>query len=223
MLHFRRHVMPDAASNRLIRSLTRLVAASIVTAGLALPPPASAQQTHTAASSGFQSEGIKATITSISLSDTKLILQFIIQNTRQSAVYLAVIGGNGGSAGTLMATNGAVYKMGDPTHTISGIPSCINARFPGSTDDSVAYCLKDFDQHDMTIVDAGQTAILGIIYIFDRSSPKPAGQNDNINFALKFLVRSAPGHEDTLSAAAADKAGPPSVVTITFPLIPLSQ
>ena len=221
MLHFRRHVMPDAPSNRLTGPLTRLVAASIVTAALALPPPASAQPSHTAASAGFQSQGIKLTITSISLEDKRIILQFLVQNTRQSGVYLALVGGRGGSAGTLMATNGAIYEMGDPAHTISGIPSCINQRFPGSTDASVAYCLKSFDQRGMNMVEAGQNAILGIIY--ERTSQNSADSSDNINFVLKFLVRSAPAQGGTLAAAAAGEAGPPSVVTITFPLIPLSQ
>jgi len=231
--------MIDAPSGRLNRTLTRMVVASIVTAGIAvLSPPSSAQQspaaaptqdsgasssqpaaTPGAASSGFQSQGIKATITSIALADKKITIQFIIQNTRQSSVYLAVVGeGSGGSASTLMATNGAVYQINQ--QSISGLPSCYNQRFPNT--DQVAFCLKEFDEHDMTIVEAGQTGILGIVYDFNGSG-KPASQSDNINFTVKFLVRSAPGHEDTLSAAAAGKAGPPGIVTISFPLIPLAS
>lgn len=221
MLHARRHVIPDAPSNRLIGSLTRLVAASIVTAAIAVSSPASAQLSRTADSAGFQSQGIKATITSISLTERTIILQFIVQNTRRSGVYLAIVGGYGGSAGTLMATNGAVYKMNAPGSTISGLASCYNSGYATSTDQNIAQCLKTSNENDMSMVEAGQTAILGIIY--SRSSPNSAGQNDNINFALKFLVRSAPAEGGTLAAAAAGKAGPPSVVTITFPLIPLSQ
>jgi hypothetical protein len=221
MLHFRRHVMPDAPSNRLTTPLTRLIAASIVAAGLAVPLPSSAQPSQTAASSGFQSQGIKATITSISLTDRTLILQFIIQNTRQTGVYIAIIGGYGGSAGTLMATNGAVYKMTAPGTTISGIDSCFNPGSMTTTDQNIDDCLKTSNENDMSMVDAGQTAILGIIY--SRNSQNSAAQSDNINFALKFLVRSAPGPGGSLAAAAAGRPGPPSVVTITFPLIPLSE
>jgi hypothetical protein len=238
VLQFRRHVMTVAPSNRITRALTGMLAASIVTAGIALlSPPSSAQQspaaaptqdsgasssqpaaTPGAASSGFQSQGIKATITSIALADKKITIQFIIQNTRQSSVSLAVVGDSGGSAGTLMATNGAIYKINQ--QSISGLPSCYNKRFPNN--DQVAFCLKEFDEQDMTIVEAGQTGILGIVYDFNGSG-KPAGQSDNANFTVKFLVRSAPGHEDTLSAAAGGKAGQPGIVTISFPLIPLSS
>jgi len=243
VLQFRTHVMADAPSGRLNRTLTRMVVASIVTAGIAvLSPPSSAQQspaaaasapgsaasasppatTPNAAASGFQSQGIKATITTISLSDNKIIVQFIIQNTRQSGVYLAIVGGSGGSAGTLMATNGAVYKIKNPDSTISGLASCYKGGYIITTDQAVEACLKNSDEHDMAMVEAGQTVILGIIYSADDRN-KSASQTDNVSFALKFLVRSAPGNADTLSAAAAGKPGPPSVVTISFPLIPLAS
>jgi hypothetical protein len=90
-----------------------------------------------------------------------------------------------------------------------------------TTDQNVAECLKKSNENDMNMVEAGQTAILGIIY--DRRGQNSAGTSDNINFVLKFLVCSAPAQEGTLAAAAAGEAGPPSVVTITFPLVPLSQ
>lgn len=237
--------MTDAASHRLARTLNRVVAATILAAGVAfVRSPCSAQESPAAApasnaapssasqpapaqdsaSSGFQSQGIKATITSISLSDAKIILQFIIQNQRKSGVYLALIAGWGGSAGTLMATSGAVYRMDFPDSTISGLASCYQQGFSTTTDQNVAGCLEKFDEHNMTMVEAGQTAILGIIYDLDRSIGKPASPSDNVNFALKFIVRSAPAKGGTLSAAAAaGKAGPPSVVTISFPLIPLAS
>jgi hypothetical protein len=213
--------MPDAPPNRLIGSLTRLVAASIVAAALTVSSLSFAQPSHPSASAGFQSQGIKATITSISLSENKIILQFIIQNTRQSGIYLAIVGGWGGTAGTLMATNGAVYKMSSPDSTISGLGSCYSPGSMTTTDQNIAECLQKSNQNDMNMVEAGQTAILGIIY--DRRSQNSANSSDNINFVLKFIVRSAPAQGGTLTAAAAGEAGPPSVVTITFPLIPLSQ
>jgi hypothetical protein len=215
-----------------------MLAASIVTAAIAVvAPPSSAQQSPaaastqnsgasgsqpatapTAASSGFQSQGIKATITSISLADKKIILQFLVQNTRQTGVYLAVVGGFGGSAGTIMATNGAIYEM---ANQVSGIPSCYHGGYTIPTDQTIAECLQKSNENDMSMVEAGQTAILGIIYT--RISPNSAEPSDNINFVLKFIVRSAPAEGGTLAAAAAGKAGPPSVVAITFPLIPLTS
>lgn len=238
MLQFRRHVVTVAPSNRITRTLTAMLAASIVTAGIAVgAQPSSAQQSPaaastqnsgasgsqpatapTAASSGFQSQGIKATITSISLADKKIILQFLVQNTRQTGVYLAVVGGFGGSAGTIMATNGAIYEM---ANQVSGIPSCYHGGYTISTDQTIAECLQTSNENDMSMVEAGQTAILGIIY--SRNSPNSAEPSDNINFVLKFIVRSAPAEGGTLAAAAAGKAGPPSVVAITFPLIPLTS
>lgn len=236
MLQFHRHVIIEAPSNRITRTLSRMVAASIVTAAIAVvAPPSSAQQSPaaaatqdsgasgsqpatTAASSGFQSQGIKATITSVSLEDRKIILQFLVQNTRQSGVYLAVVAGYGGSAGTIMATNGAKYEM---TNQVSGIPSCYRGGYNLSTDQDIAECLKTSNENDMSMVEAGQTAILGIIY--NRDDQNSADPTDTINFVLKFIVRSAPAQGGTLAAAAAGKAGPPSVVTITFPLVPLTS
>jgi len=219
-----------------------MVAASIIAAAIAvLSPPSSAQQspaaastqdsgasgsqpaaTHNAASPGFQSQGIKATITSISLSPGQngtITLQFMIQNTRQSGIYLALVGGYGGSAGTLMATNGAVYKM--DFRNISGMSFC-NDGTTRPTDDQVQTCLSTSDEHNMAMIDAGQSGILGIIYQLDAQN-HPATQNDNVNFSLKFIARSAPGQAGTLSAAAGGKAGPASVVTISFPLVPLAS
>ena len=138
MLQFHRHVIIEAPSNRITRTLSRMVAASIVTAAIAVvAPPSSAQQSPaaaatqdsgasgsqpatTAASSGFQSQGIKATITSVSLEDRKIILQFLVQNTRQSGVYLAVVAGYGGSAGTIMATNGVPFEFEVEAQTPNG-------------------------------------------------------------------------------------------------------
>jgi hypothetical protein len=233
--------MTDAPSNPLTRTLSLTVAASSIAAAIALlSPPCSAQQspaaastqdsgvsgspaaTHNAASPGFQSQGIKATITSISLSPGSqgtITLQFMIQNTRQSGVYLALVGGYGGSAGTLMATNGGVYKM--DYRNISGMSFC-NDGTTRRTDDQVQTCLSGSDEHNMAMIDAGQSGILGIIYQLDPQS-HPATQNDNVNFALKFIARSAPGQAGTLSAAAGGKAGPASVVTISFPLVPLAS
>jgi hypothetical protein len=216
MLHFRRHVMTDAPSNKVTRTLSRMVAASIVAAALAVPRPSSAQPS--APPSGFQSQGIKATITSVSLEDKKIILQFLVQNTRQSGVYLSVLGGYGGSAGTIMATNGAIYQMANDE--VSGIPSCYRGGYVTSTDANIAECLKTSNENDMSMVEAGQTAVLGIIY--ERKSQNSADPSDTINFVLKFIVRSAPAQGGTL-AAAAGKAGPPSVVAITFPLVPLTS
>src|ERR1039457_1235674 len=90
--------MPHAST----KNLTWILAASILTASIASAqaPPAV-----------FQSQGIKATFTSISLLENKIVLQFSVQNTRQSSVYLAIISGLGGSSGTLMATNGSAYEM----------------------------------------------------------------------------------------------------------------
>jgi hypothetical protein len=238
VLQLRRHVVTVAPSSRIARTLTAMLAASIVTAAIAVvAPPSFAQQSPAAAStqnsaasssqpattappSGFQSQGIKATITSISLQDKRIILQFLVQNTRQTGVYLAVVGGFGGSAGTIMATNGAVYTM-NGGNTITGIPSCYGGYVVG-TDQNVAECLKTSNENDMSMVEAGQTAVLGIIY--DRKSQNSADPSDTINFVLKFIVRSAPAQGGTLAAAAAaGKAGPPSVVAITFPLVPLTS
>ncbi|MGH8013636.1 MAG: hypothetical protein ACREQ4_14160 [Candidatus Binataceae bacterium] len=221
-------------ANRFRRALTRLLALAIVAAGLALPGrPASAQQSPaaaptgnaaaqsappTAASGGFQSQGIKATITSVSFSSPRtIVFQFVIQNTRPSGVYLALVSGYGGSAGTLMATNGAIYQM-DPLR-ISGMPPC--ALGLSTTDANVKPCLEKSDEHTMTMIDSGQSGILGIAY--DIRGGTPAAPTDTVNFALKFIVRAAPGQGDTLSAAASGAAGPPSVVTISFPLIPLAS
>lgn len=145
-------------------------------------------------------------------------VQFIIQNTRQSGVYVALVGGYGGSAGTLMASNGAVYQMNP--QQLSGLPPCSWGAL--DTDAVVQRCLDNSDEHDMTMIEAGQSGILGIVYTY-RSGPS-ASRSDTLNFALKFIVRSAPAKGGTLSAAAAaGKAGPPSVVTISFPLIPLAS
>lgn len=209
--------MTDARSNRITRTLSRMVAASIVAAALAVPRPSSAQPS--AAPSGFQSQGIKATITSVSLEDRKIILQFLVQNTRQSGVYLSVLGGYGGSAGTIMASNGATYEM---ANQVSGVPSCYRGGYNYSTDQAIAECLKTSNENDMSMVEAGQPAVLGITY--DRKSQNSADPSDTINFVLKFIVRSAPAQGGTLAAAAAaGKAGPPSVVAITFPLVPLTS
>lgn len=222
--------MTNAPSNRLVRSLTGAIAAPLIAASLALfCPPCSAQESPAAtspskaapaaASSGFQSQGIKATITSISVSSDNfgsVTVQFIIQNTRQSGVYLALVSGGSGSAGTLMASNGGLYLM-DPQR-LSGLPPCFSPR--GT--DYVQQCLEKSDEHDMTMIEAGQSGILGIVYQH-RSGPQ-ATQSDTANFALKFIVRSAPAQGGTLSAAAAaGKAGPPNAVTISFPLIPLAS
>lgn len=192
--------MSDAPSNR----LTRLLTASIVTVWLGALSPAA-----NASSSIFQSQGIKATITSISLSANKIILQFIIQNTRPDGIYIALISGLGGSTGTLMATNGGVYEMEFPH--ISGMSFC-NDGTTGSTDQQVQTCLKKSDQTNMTAIDQGQSGILGIIYDL-KGGYKVASQTDKMNFALKFIVR----------PSADNKAGPPSVITISFPLVPLAS
>jgi len=233
--------MTNAPSKPLTRNLSLMIAASIIAAAIAvLSRPASAQQspaaastqdsgasgspaaTHNTASPGFQSQGIKATITSISLSPGQngtITLQFNIQNTRQSGVYLALVDGYGGSAGTLMATNGAVYKM--DFRNISGMSFC-NDGTTRPTDDQVQTCLSTSDEHNMAMIEAGQSGILGIIYQLDGQN-HPATQNDNVNFALKFIARSAPGQAGTLSAAAGGKADPASVVTISFPLVSLAS
>lgn len=212
MHQFQRQVMADAPSNRLSRTLTRTVAASIVTAGIAVLSPLSfAQQSPAPAStsSSFQSEGIKATFTSISLLENKIVLQFSIQNTRQTAVYLAIISGMGGTTGTMMATNGSTYEM--ESASISGMSFC-NDGTTASTDQQVPACLKRSDESNMTIIDPGQSGILAIIYDL-KPRNKAATQTDKVNFALKFVVRSVTDN----------KPGPPSLVTITFPLIPLAS
>jgi hypothetical protein len=118
-----------------------------------------------------------------------------------------------------MSTNGAVYKM--DFRNVSGVSSWNDGK-TRPTDQQAQTCLKGFDENSITTIEAGQSSVLGIIYDLNPLS-QPAGQNDNVNFALKFLVRSAPGHGDTLSAAAGGKAGPANLVTISFPLIPLGS
>lgn len=188
--------MPHAST----KNLTWILAASILTASIASaqPPPAT-----------FQSQGIKATITSLSLLENKIVLQFSIQNTRQGSVYLAIISGLGGSTGTLMATNGSTYEM-EPGR-ISGMSSC-NDGTTGNTDQQAQGCLKRSDENNMTAIDPGQSGILGIIYDLQPRN-KAATQTDKVNFALKFIVRPVTDN----------KPAPPSLVTITFPLVPLAS
>jgi hypothetical protein len=180
--------------------ILRLLFASILTASIASAQPSPA---------AFQSQGIKATITSLSLLENKIVIQFSIQNTRQGSVYLAIISGMGGTTGTMMATNGSGYEM-EPAH-VSGMSFC-NDGTTGTTDRQAQACLKRSDESNMTAIDPGQSGILAIIYDL-QSGNKAATQTDKVNFALKFVVR----------AAIDSKLGPPSLVTITFPLIPLAS
>jgi hypothetical protein len=188
----------------LSKRFTQMLAGTIIVVSTAALSPLA-----TAASSVFQSHGIKATITSISLLDKKIVLQFSIQNARPDPIYLTLISGLGGSTGTLMATNGSVYEM-EFGH-ISGMSFC-NDSTTATTDQEVQACLKRSDEANMTAIDPDQSSILGILYDLQGGS-KASTEADKINFALKFLVRSATGN----------KTGPPSIITISFPLVPLAS
>ncbi len=197
------HRMINIQPKRLTRTASILIACIAV-----LFPPSSAQQNPSATNtSAFQSDGIKATITSISLANNKIIIQFSIQNLKQTDVAVALISGYGGSSGTLMATNGAVYKM--DFREISGMSSC-NDGTSRPSDDQAQTCVKQPDPNNMTTLEPGKSGILGIIYTVEG---QPASQTDKVNFVLKFLVRSA----------TASKPEPPRLITISFPLIPLSS
>jgi hypothetical protein len=74
----------------------------------------------------------------------------------------------------------------------------------------------------MTYLDPDQTTVLGITY-FKNNNNQGGDPGDSVSFALKFLVRNAPAQSDSLSAASGGSAapGPATVVTISFPLVPL--
>ncbi len=184
------------------------------------PAPSLGAPPSGAPEGGFRSGGINAVITSVSPTQTGIVIQFLIQNNRRTGIYIAPIVSRGGSGAMAFSSKGTQYYINNPNGDVMGISPCVGDQ--GDFGRSITACLKGFPTDTMTYLDPDQTTVLGITYFKNNNTPG-GDPGDSVNFALKFLVRNAPAQSDSLSAAGGGSAaaGPPAVVTISFPLVPI--
>ena len=194
--------------------IAALLSSSVIAAApaLAQAPPSAA----TAPSVGFKSGGINAVITSVSPTQRGLVVQMLIQNTRAAGIYISPIT-SAGMGAAAMSSKGNLYTIGENGFAVTGMGPC--DLDGGNYNNSVSQCLKAFTLENMTYLDPGQSTVLALTY--DRRSTTEE-TSDTVSFTLKFLVRSAPAQADTLATAGkSDAVGPPGIVTLSFPLVPL--
>ena len=198
-----------------------LAAVTLVLAGFPLQSQAqTAPGTLPVQPSGFQSTGIKAVITSISRAGRGLAINFLVQNGRKSSILISPIVSESGAGVSVLSSSGGHYNIMDVDHNIVGMSPCIGDRMDYAR--SISACLKSFPTENMTLLEPNQTAPLGISYFLDGFKQE---DGDNINFSLKFLVRSVPSQSDDMTTVLNKdvSAGLSSVVTINFPLVPVKD
>ncbi len=168
------------------------------------------------APSGFKSQGINAVITSTAITARGLVVQLIVQNERTTPIYISPITSAGMGAAAL-SSKGNTYGIAQGGGAVAGIAPCdMNG---GDFNDSIQKCLKSFPVETMTYLEPNQSTVMAVTY--DRVTGSDE-KSDTISFAYKFLIRNAPAQSDNgIASGKTDTVGPPAVVTISFPLIPL--
>ncbi len=161
------------------------------------------------ASSGFSAHGISAVISGISagsergLSDVKV--QLLLKNETQKNMALAAIAGEIATAST---SSGTQFVMRD----VSGMPHCA-----ANAPQDIANCSAKFPPDSFIEVDAGQST--GALLHFVGQGTTASG---SISFSLRLMVRDLGDSDDALTNTAPNKAAPPHLVVINFPLVPLT-
>jgi len=185
---------------------------SLITTGLLLAAAGSTSAQAPAVgdhASGFSAHGISAVISGISagaergLSDVKI--QLLLKNETQKNVALAAIAGEVATAST---SSGTQFVMRD----VSGMPHCA-----ANAPQDIANCSAKFPPDSFIEVDAGQST--GALLHFVGQGTTASG---SISFSLRLMVRDLGDSDDALTNTAPNKATPPHLVVINFPLVPLT-
>lgn len=193
-----------------------LAAVCLVTAAACTGNVAYAQG-QSSAPAGFKSQGINAVITSTTVTAQGLVVQLIVQNERKTPIYISPIT-SGGMGAAAMSSRGNTYAIANNGLAVAGIAPCdLNG---GDFNDSISKCLKGHSAETMTYLEPSQTSVMAVTYSRVTGTDE---KSDAVSFSYKFLVRNAPAETDSgiTSAGKTDTVGPASVVTISFPLVPL--
>lgn len=161
----------------------------------------------------FQSHGISASISSLTVGGDQgdtIAIQFVITNQGHTPIGIAAITGEVTTAST---TNGETYTIRTDT---TGIQGC---RATAVRD--IAECLSTFDKIGFTEAPPEQPVIALLYFRRNGRGDPPTG---TFSFSLRLMVRELPSDDSSLSAAPTPKgAGAAHLVTINFPLIPLKS
>ncbi len=158
------------------------------------------------------SEGIRATIVGINIGDKSIIIQLAIANETKNRQHVFLVGNHRGALST-----GDFLTVRD----VVGIGFCTNN--VSSDEDNVKLCLeqKSKDMDFYSYIEPGEYTTISLRFE-PSNQPLKINQGNTFSFVVKFVVRRGPTESEALQEKAEGKTiGPPHVVTLNFPMIPL--
>lgn len=156
----------------------------------------------------FGSEGIGASIASAVARNSELTVQVALTNNYGHHIRVAVV--TGGTA-TAASSNGVHYQMGK----VSSFSSC-----PANRSEEITRCATTMPNEQFILMESGETAVASLLF----NTSSAAKKEGTVSFVLRLLVRNATEKTDSLSSAARPTSNTPArVVTINFPLVPMTN
>ena len=170
---------------------------------------------------GYENNGLKAAVTSITRTEKGFAVQLQVENTKSNPILASPISSNdgNGSGETALSASGRKLMIDGNGHSFVGMDPCYIMGYGLNYSSAVSACAKTPPVDNMTRLEPGQPTLLGITYV---------GTGDlgaNVSFTLKFVVRdvsSSESGEDTLSSKPTLRTKTAtSISSLSFSQVPL--
>lgn len=178
--------------------------ALILLSSLLIAPRVHAESANPAGTSQreFQSSGLRASIVGTSKNRYEISIQMLVENISKSRQYVMVP-----SDLTASSNLGTQFRLKE----VAGI-----SYSQDSTNSLFMFNHMD-DLYKFSYIEPGESIAFSMKYFFNSSG---SDFGDLFSFSFKAVVRTSPA-TTALNPEAVDKAGPPHIVIINFPLIPM--